>query len=351
KLIFRIQDTLQSDQQDEEEEHHIPGKDELQSIGAYAREMAATLQICLKPDQENYVAWVRFADGEKKPSFNIAPIELGQLLHSCLFAHCEAVVLTSATMTAANSFAFFKQRLGLNLLPDAPRELLVPSPFLYKEQALFTIVDDLPDWSKSSEIVAVNAIGTALIQLLTASSGRAIVLFTSHQQLRAVFNEIRRPLLEQGITVLAHGISGGPVQLLQRLKTEKKCAILGANSFWEGVDVIGSALSLIVVVRLPFWPPNTPTTAAKMERIEATGHSSFGEYSLPQAILRFKQGFGRLIRSSEDSGVFCVLDKRLMEKGYGRSFMRALPEMRRIHGGSAQIATAIKDWLDTPEVF
>ncbi len=347
RLAFRIQDLLQSEEEeDREEEQHIPGKDELQSIGGNAREMAATLKACLKQDQDNYVSWVRFADAEKKPSLHTAPIELGELLRNCLYEHCDAAVLTSATLAAGKSFAYFKQRVGLDLLPDAPQELTVPSPFAYKEQALFTIVDDLPDWSKASDSVTVQALSQCLIQLLEASRGRAIVLFTSHQQLRAVFNEIRHPLLEKGIKVLAHGVSGGPVQLLQRLQTEENCAILGANSFWEGVDVKGCALSLIVIVRLPFWPPNTPVTAAKMERIEAAGRSSFSEYSLPQAILRFKQGFGRLIRSSEDSGVFCVLDKRLLEKGYGRNFLRSVPEMKRVHGSSAEIAAQIHHWLE-----
>ena len=148
------------------------------------------------------------------------------------------------------------------------------------------------------------------------------------------------------MTVLAHGISGNPSNLLARLKAEKNCCILGANSFWEGVDVIGDALSLIVVVRLPFWPPNSPVTASRMERIEAEGRSSFAEYSMPQALIRFKQGFGRLIRSERDSGVFCVLDRRILEKSYGYRFIRSLPDMERRVGSSKDIAALLDDWLD-----
>jgi ATP-dependent DNA helicase DinG len=173
-----------------------------------------------------------------------------------------------------------------------------------------------------------------------------LVLFTSHAQLKAVYGLIRSPLAEQGITVLAHGLSGEPSLLLSRLMREERCCILGAASFWEGIDVLGSALSMVVVVRLPFWPPTTPTIAARLERIEAAGKASFYEYSLPQAVLRFKQGFGRLIRSAEDTGVFCVLDKRILEKSYGRLFQKALPEMKRVSGDAAELADAIRDWLD-----
>ena len=144
---------------------------------------------------------------------------------------------------------------------------------------------------------------------------------------------------------MAHGISGSPSVLLDRLKKQNNCCILGAASFWEGVDVIGASLSLIVVVRLPFWPPNTPLAATIMERIDSSGKSSFREYSLPMALIRFKQGFGRLIRSDTDTGVFCVLDKRIIEKRYGNSFIKALPELSRISGDTDTIAEHIEKWL------
>ena len=194
-------------------------------------------------------------------------------------------------------------------------------------------------------MAAIEAISASLIKLLAASRGRAIVLFTSHYQLKAVFDRIKQPLHEQGVTVLAHGVSGAPSGLLSRLKAEENVCILGANSFWEGVDVSGSALSLLVVVRLPFWPPNTPIAQARMERIEAEGRSPFNDYSLPQALIRFKQGFGRLIRSDQDSGVFCVLDRRIVEKYYGGRFVRALPDMRRVVGSSDEIADEIGRYL------
>jgi ATP-dependent DNA helicase DinG len=219
------------------------------------------------------------------------------------------------------------------------------SPFLYQEQAMFAVCNDLPDLANKSEIVCTEAIAESLVKLLTASKGRAIVLFTSHYQLKAVYDLIKKPLVGQGITVLAHGITGNPALLLSRLKKEPNCCILGANSFWEGIDVVGSALSLVIVVRLPFWPPNHPITAARQERIEQAGGNSFRDYSLPQAIIRFKQGFGRLIRSAEDMGVFCVLDRRIFEKSYGRQFYKALPGMEMICDDSSEVAAAVEKWL------
>jgi len=328
-----------------EAEQAVSGKEELKSIAMQLRETSQTIEACLEKDAENHVVWIEFIDPEKWPSLHMAPLELGEILKSSLFDQAESIVLTSATLTAAGSFTYFKQRVGLDLLEESPREMVLPSPFYYQDQALFAICNDLPDWSKDSEYRCREAIAKALIELLEASKGRALVLFTSHDQLKAVYEEIKRPLAQKGITVLAHGISGNPAVLLQWLKKEEHCCILGANSFWEGVDVVGSALSMVIVVRLPFWPPNTPTIAARMEKIDAEGKSSFAEYSLPQSIIRFKQGFGRLIRSCEDTGVFCVLDKRICEKQYGRTFIKSLPSMTRLVAPTEEVAEAVRRWL------
>ncbi len=340
---FRILDLLLAGCSEEEAAQQLNGMEELQGAGATLRDLAATLQTCLQEEQDNYVVWVEvdIASARQKISLNTAPIQIDQLLNENLYANVESIVFTSATIAAGQDFKYFERRLGLDLLQEPPRHLLLASPFHYREQALTAVVTDLPDWGKCSEIEAVDAISAALIPLLAASRGRAIVLFTSHRQLRAVYQQIRQPLAERQITVLAHGVTGDPQALLHRLKREDHCCILGAASFWEGVDVIGDRLSLIVVVRLPFLPPNTPIMAARAEQIEETGRSSFAELSLPQALIRFKQGFGRLIRSDLDRGVFCVLDRRILEKRYGRSFLNCLPDMRRVCGETAEVAALI----------
>jgi ATP-dependent DNA helicase DinG len=343
---FQILDLSRADLINEDKPSLPRGFEELFSLAAVGRGLSDTIRSCVSDSDDNYVAWVEYSDAEKKPGLCIAPIEISSLLAGLVYEKTEALVMTSATLSVNDDFSYFKRRTGLDLLPEPPAELTLPSPFFYRDQALFTIVDDLPDWSNCPEKKATAAISSCLIRLLSASKGRAIVLFTSHQQLKNVYREINRPLQEQGISVLAHGVSGDPYMLLKRLKNEERCCILGAASFWEGVDVIGEALSLIVVVRLPFWPPNTPLASTRMERLEAEGKSSFNDYSLPMALIRFKQGFGRLIRTDKDCGVFCVLDKRIVEKRYGMSFINALPEMQQVRGDTEAIAAEIKKWLE-----
>ncbi|MGI5891952.1 MAG: helicase C-terminal domain-containing protein [Bacillota bacterium] len=343
KTLFSLLDLLTAAELQTKVE--VPAKDQLKVIASLLRNMADTIESWLDHD-DNYVIWLEFAAEDKLPSLHIAPLELGQILYDNLFKEKASVIMTSATLSAAGSFAYFKKNIGLDLLPDPAIELQVNSPFFYSEQALFTICTDLPDWTKESEVVCIDAIGCTLIKLLEASSGRAVVLFTSHAQLKAVYNRIKQPLAQKGIDVLAHGINGNPHQLLQRLKKEEKCCILGASSFWEGIDVVGSALSLLVVVRLPFWPPTNPILSARVKRMEAEGINSFKEYSLPQSIIRFKQGFGRLIRSGYDKGVFCVLDKRIVEKFYGRYFIDSLPDMEIICADHEEIAEHVRKWLD-----
>ena len=184
---------------------------------------------------------------------------------------------------------------------------------------------DLPLVTSVSEYEYLDKIADAVIRLTTASNGRSLVLFTSHVQLREIFRRIEKPLSEKGITALAHEISGNRTSLLEAIRENSKTVILGANSFWEGIDIAGDNLSLLIIVKLPFWPPDMPTIAAKLEQMEAERRNSFMELSLPQAVIRFKQGFGRLIRKEDDRGVICVLDRRIYEKRYGSQFINSLP--------------------------
>jgi ATP-dependent DNA helicase DinG len=321
------------------------GVDQIKGLASNFLTIADLAETWLKPPDNDYVTWLTFTAGDKKPSLHMAPIDMGELLYDTLLFNKKSIVFTSATLSVANSFAYFKKNIGLDLLPEPPIELLVSSPFYYNEQALFAICTDLPDWTKQSEVQCIEAIGSTLIKLIESSEGRALILFTSHAQLKAVYRRINKPLSQKGLTVLAHGINGNPSQLLNRLKEEENCCLLGASSFWEGIDVVGSALSLVAVVRLPFWPPTDPLMYSRMKKLEDEGYNSFNAYSLPQAVIRFKQGFGRLIRSGYDKGVFCVLDRRLVEKYYGRTFVESLPEMQIVCDTHEEIAEHVRQWL------
>jgi len=244
-------------------------------------------------------------------------------------------VLTSATLATRSSFRYIRQRLGLE---DA-RELLLGSPFEYRQAALILLPADLPEPNHRDYPPALQQ---ALVELCRASQGRALALFTSHASLRAAHAAIRGPLGEQGIAVLGQGIDGTPRQLLGALKRDAKTVLLGTASFWEGVDVVGEALSLLILARLPFTVPSEPIFAARSAQFE----DPFNEYALPQAVLRFKQGFGRLIRSKTDRGVVVVLDRRVKSKAYGRAFLESLPPCPVEEAPLDELPQLVAGWLE-----
>jgi Rad3-related DNA helicase len=181
-----------------------------------------------------------------------------------------------------------------------------------------------------------------LIDVIDATRGRALVLFTSHALLSDMARSITGPLQDRGIAVLAQRRDGSPQQLTERLRRETNVAVLGTASFWEGVDVSGEALSLLAITRLPFTVPTDPVFAARSEAFE----DAFAGYAVPQAVLRFKQGFGRLIRSSRDRGVCAVLDRRILTKRYGATFLQSLPECSVEVGSVLDLPSSAKNWLE-----
>ncbi len=285
-------------------------------------------------DDRATICWLTFTRRDASPSLSSAPLAVDETLKTRLFDPKESVVLTSATLSADSSFGYIKQRLGL----EAPEELMLGSPFDYKQSTLLLMPADIPEPSQAGYAVAVQ---NALIDLVRASEGRALGLFTSHAALRTAYNGIKRPLEEQQILVLAQGMDGTPKQLLAALKASHRTLILGAASFWEGVDVTGESLSLLIMARLPFSVPSDPIFQARSELFEQT----FEEYAVPQAILRFKQGFGRLIRRKTDRGVMVVLDRRLRSRQYGASFLRSLPPCAHRDLPLRELASEVAAWL------
>jgi DNA polymerase-3 subunit epsilon/ATP-dependent DNA helicase DinG len=237
------------------------------------------------------------------------------VLRDDLFAPLRTVVLTSATITTDGTFDFVNERLGL----ERPVELIVPSPFDYERSTLLYLADDIPEPNAPGYNARLHE---TLIETCAATGGRALVLFTSHAALQQAARAMKAPLEDRGVIVLAQRIDGSPRQLIERLRHTDNVVVLGAATFWEGVDIVGPALSLLAITRLPFSVPSDPVFAARSELFD----DPFGQYAVPQAILRFKQGFGRLIRSSRDRGVCAVLDRRVVSKRYGASFAQSLPE-------------------------
>ncbi|MCH7719351.1 MAG: gamma-glutamyltransferase [Chloroflexi bacterium] len=263
-----------------------------------------------------------------------APLRVAELLEQRLFAKKETAVLTGATLTTEGSFDYLHQAVGL---PEA-NELLLGSPFDYAQSTMVLVPQDMPDPNQPDYM---SALQQALIELVRASRGRALVLFTSHASLRAAYGGIKQALEEEQILALGHNIDGSPRQLIQALRDHPNTVVLGTASFWEGVDVVGEALSLLVIARFPFSVPNDPIFQARSELFD----DPFTQYAVPQAALRFKQGFGRLIRRKTDRGVMVVLDGRIHSKGYGRAFLRSLPDCTVRRAPLREMPDLVAGWL------
>ena len=291
----------------------------------------------LKPNSNN-VFWAEIATAERQGrriSLHSAPLHVGPLVQDHILFKNETVVMTSATLRTAGSFDYVRDRLAAHDADTAT----VGSPFDYRESTLLYLPSDLPEPNAPGYQTAVEQ---TLIGLAKALGGRTLALFTSYQQLKRTAQAINPALTEAGITVLSQGGGGSRHQLLETFKAGNKTVLLGTRSFWEGVDVVGEALSALVLVKLPFAVPSDPVVAARSETFD----DPFYQYQVPDAILRFRQGFGRLIRSATDRGVVVVLDKRITSKGYGRLFLESLPECTLHKAPLMNLPATAKAWVE-----
>jgi DNA polymerase-3 subunit epsilon/ATP-dependent DNA helicase DinG len=280
------------------------------------------------------IYWLEASRAARAVSLHAAPLRVSDTLASRLFADKATLVLTSATLTANGSFAYVRERLGL---PEAD-DVRLESPFDFQRAALLFLADDMPEPGRPGY---QRRLEQTLIAQGLATQGRTLVLFTSHSSLRATYAAIKGPLEARGILVLGQRIDGSPRQLLDRLRANPTSVVLGTASFWEGVDVVGEALSVLVIAKLPFRVPTDPVFAARSELFD----NPFAEYAVPQTILTFKQGFGRLIRSRTDRGVVAVLDRRLLSKSYGAAFLASLPTCTVRQAAADRLPAAARDWL------
>jgi DNA polymerase-3 subunit epsilon/ATP-dependent DNA helicase DinG len=298
----------------------VPGYDELLLRLDFLRRFAVDVRVrtghIVFGDEES-ICWLTQDRGRDTLTLTAAPLTVADILAAQLFAQKQTSVLASATLTIEGGFSFVKGRLGL---PEA-EELVLDSPFDYERQALVFIPNDIPEPNQRGYQQAVEQ---ALIELCTATGGRTLALFTANSALKQTYQGIQEALEEQEIAVLGQGVDGSRRTLLERFKEFPRTVLLGTSSFWEGVDVVGDALSVLVIAKLPFAVPDDPIFAARSELFS----DSFAEFSVPLSILRFKQGFGRLIRSKEDRGVVVCLDRRLLTKKYGQQFLASLPHTR-----------------------
>jgi len=298
-------------------------------------EVETNLTSLVSEPDAGLVYWVEVQPNGNRLSLHASPIQVGPLIEKHIWHTKAGVILTSATLTTNSEFTYIRNILGA----DEANELAVGSPFDYENAALLYISNDIAE-PHTNEYQ--NQLSRTIINLCRASMGRALILFTSYAQLKRTSKSISSALAEKDILVYEQGEGSSPNALLENFKSSDKAVLLGTRSFWEGVDIPGDALSVLVITKLPFAVPTDPLIAARSEEFE----DPFTEYHLPEAILRFRQGFGRLIRTQSDRGVVAILDRRVLTKTYGRHFIDSLPPCTKVVGSIEDLPARARKWLN-----
>ena len=312
---------------------------EVESIGESLRELAGRLRSILDADadsEDRDIHWFNVNPSQATVSLHSAPLDVSGVLAEKLFEQKDCVVLTSATLSAGGDFEYLKRRVGV---AEDAAELLVGSPFDYERAAQALIPENMPQPNANGYVPAVTDV---LAQLGQALEGRTMALFTSHSSLRAVAQRLRPILEPHGIPVMAQGIDGSAPYLMSAFADEPRSVLLGAASFWEGVDLPSGLLKALVIARLPFQVPSDPIVQSR----SALYQDPFSEYSIPNAVLRFRQGIGRLIRNKDDRGNIVVLDSRIITHGYGRAFQDSMPPCRFTPCLTANVGALAAQWLE-----
>ena len=297
--------------------------DEEQEITAhqsYCQRLRDELDMIIRQDDPNYVYWAEISTRGRTSRIllNATPANVNQILEDHLFSIKNSVVMTSATLSTNRNFAYFKNRIGIREC----RELLVHSPFDFKKQVEIHIPPYMPDPNSSQFVPAVIQ---QIKHYLKLTHGKAFVLFTSYKMMDEVYEAVALDLNEMGIDTFKQGGELSRTDMLQAFREDTDSVLFGTSSFWEGVDVRGEALSNVIITRLPFEVPTHPVMEARVKQIKESGGNEFFEFSLPEAILRLKQGFGRLIRTQTDTGIVVILDPRIKTRRYGKQFLDSLP--------------------------
>src|SRR5258706_2037117 len=297
-------------------------------------EAEVSISSMIHEPSNELIYWIEVQPQNKRLTLNHAPLRVGPLIQKYLWHDKDCVILTSATLTAAGDFTYIRNVL----MAEEADELTLGSPFDYESSTLLFIANDIPEPNAPGY---ENAINRGLVQLCRATGGRALVLFTSYAQLKRTSQAISGALAREEIQVFEQGEGASPQALLEAFKSSERAVLLGTRSFWEGVDVPGDTLSAVVITKLPFEVPSDPLVAARSETFE----DPFGEYQIPEAILKFRQGFGRLIRTASDRGVVAIFDRRVLTKMYGKLFIGSLPSCTLRQGAINDLPKLAEKWL------
>jgi ATP-dependent DNA helicase DinG len=298
-------------------------------------EVYTNLESMIFEPDTTQIFWVEISPRGDRISLHAAPLEAGPLVEKHIWFQKEAVIMTSATLTTAGEFDYLRRRLYAH---DA-EELALGTPFDHESSTLLYLINDIPEPFERQRYQ--RALEQGLLKLFKATGGRALALFTSYSQLQHTAQALAEPLSSAGIYLYEQSSGASRHSLLEGFRSSKHAVLFGTRSFWEGVDVPGEALSVLAIVRLPFDVPSDPIIAARAETYEAP----FQEYTVPEAILRFRQGFGRLIRTRSDRGIVAIFDRRILTKSYGRAFVDSLPRCTVRTGNLAGLPDAAERWL------
>ncbi len=309
-------------------------------------EFVETFYSLVEPDFINTAFWLSASDTTNQKSnisgaINLAPLKIGDYFSDFLYQKDISILFTSATLSIRGSFKYFKTKMGLDKVENKLTELIVDSPFDYQKQSAALVPTMLPSPKESRFIIdSLKFVKKVILQ----SKKGIMILFTSYKDLNYYYENLKDDLYAENILLLAQGKGISRSMMLYEFKKNKKSVLLGTNSFWEGVDIPGEALSILILTKLPFLVPSDPIVEAFIELLEFEGKNSFMHYMLPNALLKYRQGFGRLIRNKTDKGLVIVLDKRVIKTFYGKYFREILPTKTKIILSESQMSKFLQNW-------
>lgn len=343
-FVNALRELVDSDTAEKDEEDIL-----VLEIKIQMRRLLRIAEICKRfqkyGENKELIFWLdsfKSARTQKTVRFIITPLDITPVMKKAVYEPYESLVFTSATLTVVRNFLFWKSRVGLatveNRIID---EILLESPFNYKDRVLLCVPDDAP---LPTETAYQHYAQDIIFKVIELFEGRALVLFTSYEMLNKTYDYIKSTLADKKIVVLKQG-DDDRSKLLKQFVQITSSALFATDSFWEGVDSPGETLSVVIICRLPFRVPTEPITIARMEYISEKGGDPFSEFSLPEAIMRFRQGFGRLMRSKQDKGVVMILDSRITKKYYGKAFLDSLPETALAIGGKKNLLLHMENFM------